>query len=957
MFTSLSIKNKLLLITLIPMVVILFFIVNIVYGSYIEYKRDEIILSKAQISKAAVNLAHTLQRERGLQAVCDIRSNITYFKEELRRQEELVNSDVKIFKAQDRRFLNSISLEFLKSSDEFLDNIDTFREKRRKKQISAEEGYVSYARAIEALLELVNSLSVESNHKDMSSYSLAFEKLLKLQELAAHERALLTIQLDKDEILEEDRFSIRASRHAQDIEIKYINILLQNTLRAKDMNIIEQRYVQDWLNRLLMSPQEWFEVSTNRLEDINKLEEAVYNEILTQIKEDESVLIEQTFMKLFGVLLIAVIVFLLNIHVSKGIKRSIEQLDDGIKNFFSFLYFKQNLPPPINTDSKDEINAMAQNINKEMLIIEKNLNEDMDFIQEATAVVKLMKDGDFSERPYFEPSNPNLVELKIVLNELMELISGKIKEQTTSLERLNASLEDKVYNQTQELYEQVKIVTKARDEAIQAQVMKDEFLANMSHEIRTPLNGILGFVAILKKQLQDEKHLKYVGIIDESGKSLLSIINDILDFSKIQSGKFLIDKHSVESVESFSNAMMLFVSKTDEKHLSYLAYIDPSLPKTINVDFGRIKQILSNLLSNAIKFTPTYGEIKVVVTYKNSQLQVSVKDSGIGVSLENQSKIFSAFTQADGSTTRKYGGTGLGLSISSNLAILMDGSLTVKSEEGKGSIFTLSVPVEVLDEQPLQFLNPELVSSLKVAILNSSKERQGAAKLLKKYLNSFGASSILELDEYQEDGYDLLFFTPDEAYNDDIIESIMPAIALIEPTTMELANISHIKALHIPFFPKSIVEAMNILNLKDAKPIDIPEEDEEIEVEFEGSILVAEDNATNQMLIKLILMDYGIDFQMANDGDEAVTMFKKSKFDMVLMDENMPHLNGIEAMLQIKAYEKENSLEPTPIIALTASALDTDRERFFSAGMDGFVAKPINTAALEIELDKYLKRV
>ncbi|MDF1874957.1 response regulator [Sulfurimonas sp. SAG-AH-194-I05] len=484
---------------------------------------------------------------------------------------------------------------------------------------------------------------------------------------------------------------------------------------------------------------------------------------------------------------------------------------------------------------------------------------------------------------------------------------------------------------------------------------KSEFLASMSHEIRTPLNAILGFVTILKKIIKEEKPLGYLDIIDTSGKSLLTIINDILDFSKMQSGQFTIDTYAVESMEEFSNAVMLFASKTYEKQVVYVTYIDPNLPQTIKVDAVRIVQILSNLLSNAIKFTPMYGEVSVSIHYENSTLIIAVTDSGIGIAEENIEKIFSAFSQADGSTTRKYGGTGLGLSISSTLANLMDGDLRVESEEGVGSTFTLSMPIEVLKEEPLCSIDYTSFAKLRFAILNTNTECVSNIKLIKKYLQDFKVDSILELSTYQEDGYDVLFFIPDEEYNLAIIKAGIPAVAILRANTIKLAEIKHIVPLYVPFIPRTIIEALNETGIKNIKAVTIQQDvllDEEIQ--FSGKVLVAEDNKTNQMLIKLILMDYGIDFDIANDGVEAVAMFKECDYDMVLMDENMPNKNGIEAMLEIKEYEITKALILTPIIALTANALESDKVRFLEAGMDGFVSKPIDTKELEAEFSKYL---
>jgi len=366
---------------------------------------------------------------------------------------------------------------------------------------------------------------------------------------------------------------------------------------------------------------------------------------------------------------------------------------------------------------------------------------------------------------------------------------------------------------------------------------KSEFLSNMSHEIRTPLNAILGFVDILAKRIKDDKSIKYLKIIDSSGKSLLSIINDILDFSKIQSGHFSIEKYDCYIQEDFHNVCDLFFGKLEEKNIHFSVSVDENMPKVLSLDGMRIKQIITNLLSNALKFTPENGKITASLQYAPPNVLISITDNGIGIPKENQKSIFSAFEQADSSTTRHYGGTGLGLSISSSLTKLMGGQITLSSEIGVGSSFNLQIPAEIVEDENKQ-LTQQTIKQNKVA--------------------------------------------------------------------------------------------------------------------FHGHILIAEDNKTNQMLITILLSDYGLTYKLANDGLEAVDLFQKEKFDLILMDENMPNLNGLGAMHQIKAYEEEKHLVKTPIIALTANALDIDRKKFLAAGMDSFIAKPIDTELLEKELTYYL---
>ncbi len=363
--------------------------------------------------------------------------------------------------------------------------------------------------------------------------------------------------------------------------------------------------------------------------------------------------------------------------------------------------------------------------------------------------------------------------------------------------------------------------------AKQASKAKSDFLANMSHEIRTPLNAILGFIDLLKEKESDPEKLKYIQTVQSSSNTLLGIINDILDFSKIESNNLQIEKIDFNTYEELNTLADLFRAKASEKSVSLTVKIDKNMPKALISDPLRIKQVIANLLSNAIKFTPRNGRVELAISYENGHLTASVKDNGIGIPEEKQKDIFKAFSQAETSTTRKFGGTGLGLTISSKLVQMLGGELKLESRPGHGSRFYFSIPVEV--------------------------------------------------GKYQEQ-------------------------------TKQKPDAS--------------------LQIKGRR------------------ILLVEDNKANQMFMSLILKKFGLIFDIANDGVEAVEMFKENYYDLILMDENMPNLNGIEATKQILEIEKNENRTHTPIIALTANALKGDRERFIEAGMDEYMTKPVNKEKL-----------
>ncbi len=404
-----------------------------------------------------------------------------------------------------------------------------------------------------------------------------------------------------------------------------------------------------------------------------------------------------------------------------------------------------------------------------------------------------------------------------------------------SLIYTSAPIRKQILLTNQELEEASKEASKMAIRAKQASKSKSEFLANMSHEIRTPLNAILGFIDLLKEKESDEEKLKYIATVQNSSNTLLGIINDILDFSKIESGNLSIDKVDFNVDEEFKTLVELFRAKASEKSVNLTLNMDPNMPAALHSDPLRIKQVIANLLSNALKFTPRNGKVELNIGYQNRQLIVSVKDSGIGVAKDKQKHIFKAFSQAESSTTRKYGGTGLGLSISSRLISMLGGKLQLESEEGKGSTFSFSIDVEV------------------------------------------GKYKKLEL-----------------------------------------------------------TKSTDLLDIQNKK------------------ILLVEDNKANQMFMSLILKKFKLKYEIANDGLEAIKAFEENHYDLILMDENMPNLNGIEATKRILEIEKEKELIHTPIIALTANALKGDREKFLEAGMDEYLTKPINKEKLALTLKEFL---
>ena len=974
-----TIKLKLFTITILPTITIIIFSIHHLLDKYDIYQRHNLLLFSSKFLNNTAVALYELQLERGLSSnyIYNTGNDKLHFKDLLLKQQQ----DTDIVITNFDTFLNDLNKnssvianqKFIDKVNTLLKSITEIRTNIINNKLTSDESMSYFSNTISQLIELAESIKFYSGDIHIQSDIMILKKLLLLQELCGQERVLVTL-LNNKKVLPKDLDELNNLWEFQHIIYENIKIILNDSSIQIDLMHTKIENYNPYIssirnliknsigNELSIDNKLWFNIATHRIDDYYILSEEIIKHLEKNIKSKNSQLFNSLLYQIFFTMLTIITLLLGTYLIARNINKSLKQLNAGIENFFDFLNFKSDTPQKIVTNSNDELSIMAKKINKQINYLQLNLENDQNFINETTYIVTLMRDGDFSEKSYFKPSNPNLIELKLVFNELIELILNKIAQQTKSLENLNKTLEDKVYHQTAELEKQIIAITHARDKAIKAEKSKDDFLANMSHEIRTPLNAILGFVTILKKQLSEEKHLNYLNIIDSSGKSLLAIINDILDFSKIKSGKFTITPHEIDPMKEFSNTTLLFAAQAYEKHIIYAVYIDPNLPKTIAMDSTRVTQILSNLLSNAVKFTSRDGVIKVRVLIENETLIISVQDSGIGISKEHITKVFSAFEQADSSTTRKYGGTGLGLSISAKLAELMNGKLSVTSKKGSGSTFTLKLPIKTINTSPKELLDLNKVIKYKFAVLNNSQENEIFVRVIKKYLLDLGITNVVKLNKYQKNGYDILFFIPSDDYNDEIVEAEIPAIAMLRSNFVKLALIPHITSLYAPFAPVSVIQAIDditVENIQDISKIKTINEDIQInnEVQFIGHVLVAEDNKTNQMLISIILDDYGIDYKIANNGMEAVDMFKEYKFDLVLMDENMPELNGLGAMKQIKEYEMKHSLEKTPIVALTANALTTDIERFLNAGMDGFVAKPINTKYLEQELKKYLKRI
>ncbi len=487
------------------------------------------------------------------------------------------------------------------------------------------------------------------------------------------------------------------------------------------------------------------------------------------------------------------------------------------------------------------------------------------------------------------------------------------------------------------------------EETDKANRLKSIFLANMSHEIRTPMNAIIGYTDILLAEEENPEKKQYLKTIKQSSHTLLNLINDILDFSKIEADKMELNEEPFSVVKIVDHMKSMFNHQIKEKNLEFIVEIKENVPPVLYGDANRIGQIIINFLSNAKKFTEK-GSISLSVEYENGKLKISVKDTGIGISPENQDKIFSPFVQADASHSRPIAGTGLGLAISKKLAKLMGGDIYVDSTPGKGSTFTLEIPLKTLsqkDSKPRDRSNQEI-------FLVQSDITQTGEKMVEGWLNNF--NDIPELKEILLMGVKKL-----PKMLKDLETAVSSAhIGNIQFIAHELKGMSgNLKLKQIYTLANAINEEANkaqpnmskindlVFNLKNVIE-NIPsqyirQKETELYVKEDTTadfnILLAEDNPINRKLIETILNKIKLTCDIAKNGEEALIKLLNNKYDLVLMDIQMPKLDGPQVLTEIK---KRQELKNTYIIALTANAIKGDREKYLAMGFDEYISKPID---------------
>ena len=496
---------------------------------------------------------------------------------------------------------------------------------------------------------------------------------------------------------------------------------------------------------------------------------------------------------------------------------------------------------------------------------------------------------------------------------------------------------------------------KARLKTEEVEKLKRKFLANIGHEFRTPMNGILGFVELLKATELDQKQLEYINMISKSSKSLMRNIDTLLDLSQLQGGRLALESKEFNLVPEIEKHMRYYYRQGKEKGVKVLSFIDPKIPKKLKGDIDKIVQIVDAITQNAIKFTPRGGKVIIEVKLlKRSQsgecsIGFGFKDTGKGISEEQIAFMYEPFTAGNHADERM----GVGLSLSYGLVKLMGSELRISSEKERGTYVNF-----VLDFKESEGQNFKMMPKRRVKVLLLDRNRVDEANFLTIYLRSF-AIDVVKSNLFDDNLYsniDALYIVANQNDSSWMLElgtyaKKAPVILLLDEDEKLLTKLTHIvdEVVHKPLLPSTMAH-----HLYAANKFTLPKE-ESVELNLKNPLtaLVVEDNLINQRLIQLLLQEYDIVVSTAQNGLEAVEKATQNNYDIIFMDIDMPQMNGIVATKEIKSSWKGS--KKLPIVALTAMAMEGDREMLLSEGLDDYLSKPLTREKLEAILDKYLK--
>jgi signal transduction histidine kinase/DNA-binding response OmpR family regulator len=509
------------------------------------------------------------------------------------------------------------------------------------------------------------------------------------------------------------------------------------------------------------------------------------------------------------------------------------------------------------------------------------------------------------------------------------------------------------------LNEMIKAVDRARQDALVSARLKAEFLANMSHEIRTPMNGVVGMTELLLATPLSTEQRQYAETVQQSATGLLRVINDILDFSKIEAGRVELEHIDFDLVTAVEATVGICAAHAGAKGVSLACAVAPNVPRDVRGDPGRVQQVLLNLLSNAVKFTEQ-GEVIVRVSAAATGVHIAVSDTGIGIPPERMGRLFQSFSQVDGSTTRRFGGSGLGLALSKKLVELMGGQIGVESAPGAGSTFWFDVPLEPGETAPRTV--PAILARTRALVVD---ENDACRAILADRLRAWGmevaeasgtaaAAEILRVAARRDAPYRVALVdvrcTDVIAVlrNEPLLAATVPVL-VTPPARKGLEASGHLRRVPKPAPERTLLDSL-VQALGESSPAPTPELPAR-RVAAGMRVLLAEDNRVNQLVAVKMLERLGASVEAVATGRAAVEALERGTYDIVLMDQQMPEMDGLEATVEIR--RREGQQRHTPIVALTASVLAEDRAHCLAAGMDDFLAKPLTSSVLEAALERW----